>query len=185
MKIRWIAGLILAIACLLTAAIAVFADSGPIAAGSSGIYAVDQVPPQEILDPFEDDDTPRLAHRVLAGEGTFHLFGKPGDEDWIAFEATAGHRYVIVTRQLLGDTDTQLALFADENGRRRLAFNDDFGSSRSSRITWQAPETGTYFVRVTEAAQRWGRDVGYEIAISDVTGAGNAIPAKRSHRAAH
>ena len=68
------------------------------------------------------------------------------DSDFFRFEATEGEYYELdVTLGTLQDSVLDLY---DAEGQR-LASNDDYGDSTASRLTWHAPSTGTYHVRVT------------------------------------
>ncbi|MCE5266404.1 MAG: S8 family serine peptidase [Planctomycetaceae bacterium] len=69
-----------------------------------------------------------------------------GDTDWFAFQAEAGKTYTFST-QLGTLRDSLLSLYAG-NGTTRLAFNDDYGSSLSSRIVWKATSSGTCYLVV-------------------------------------
>ena len=58
-----------------------------------------------------------------------------------------GQNLCIQTSNLSADGDTELVLY-DKNGVTELVRNDDYGYGRASRIVWQAPGDGVYFVRV-------------------------------------
>ncbi|HZE88334.1 MAG TPA: PPC domain-containing protein, partial [Verrucomicrobiae bacterium] len=112
-------------------------------------------------DPFEPNETQGTARGVVAtgtpiavtyfrdpdGDGSG---GGLADEDWFSFPATGGRAYTIETVNLLSDADTFLRLFNVSGSL--LGFNDNrvFGDP-SSLISWSAPSTGTYFVRVTRS----------------------------------
>lgn len=97
------------------------------------------------VDDHADDVDPETATRAAVGlaiEGTLHY----GDDvDVFVFEAEEGAVYrVDVTLGTLGDS--LLALY-DADGWE-LAFNDDHGDSLASRVLWQAPGAGDYYVVV-------------------------------------
>ncbi len=73
-----------------------------------------------------------------------HTFYPAGDVDYIAFNATAGHTYVIETLNLASGADTVLDLVAPD-GQTILATSDDQGNTNASRIVWLAPANGKYF----------------------------------------
>ena len=104
-----------------------------------------------------EDATPT----VLGGsiEGTLH---HGGDVDMFVFEAEEGALYRIdVTLGSLGDS--VLTLY-DVDGQE-LAYNDDHGGSAASRIEWQAPEPGDYYL----AVEGWGGSTGaYTLAITSI-----------------
>ena len=93
-------------------------------------------------------------HANANAEATAAMIGDPvpgtlefsGDADRFVFQAEAGQRYQIDVA--LGTLpDSVLALLdADEI---LLASNDDFEDSAASRIVWEAPSTGKYYVVVT------------------------------------
>jgi 5-hydroxyisourate hydrolase-like protein (transthyretin family) len=104
-------------------------------------------------DSYEPDDTSGTAKALVLGDPaqsrTLHYNPPTGDVDWLYFEATEGTRYVIQTHDLdPTTTDTVLQLFAGD-ASTLLAENDDFGRTFASRITWRAPASGTYYVRVS------------------------------------
>ncbi len=71
------------------------------------------------------------------------------DSDVFAFEATEGELYKLdVTLDTLHDSI--LAIF-NAYDIYALAFNDNYGISMASRLIWEAPRTGTYYVQVASA----------------------------------
>jgi len=82
-------------------------------------------------------------------------FHAVGDEDWLAFTATAGVTYTIQTGDLGLSADTYVYLY-DTDSTTLLASNDDYGGTLASQIEWQAPADGTYYVMV----RHWNPNVG-------------------------
>jgi hypothetical protein len=82
-----------------------------------------------------------------------HNSHQPGDVDFVKFPAVAGATYVMRTSDLGGrlDNDTTLTLYGTD-GATQLAYNDDdpVAEPGASRIEWQAPAAGTYFLRVAQ-----------------------------------
>jgi RHS repeat-associated protein len=76
-----------------------------------------------------------------------------GDADWFKIDATAGSRFQfeVVLGSIAGSlSDSTLALY-DLDGTTVLQFNDDidFANGRyGSRIEWEAPRTGSYYLKV-------------------------------------
>lgn len=70
------------------------------------------------------------------------------DANFFKFQAVAGVRYTATVR--LGSLyDSVMTLFGPD-GRTVLALNDDYMSgSLASRLVWQAPTSGTYYLAVT------------------------------------
>ena len=127
-------------------------------------------------DLYEPDNSYSQAQAITTdGVQQYHLNTSPvSEEDWVVFNAIAGHTYEIRT-QLINDissgdnaaNDTLLYLY-DTNGTTQLAFNDDVGNInwymgayfyRESIITWTAPANGSYYVRELQ----WGPTVPYTI----------------------
>jgi len=106
-------------------------------------------------DTYEGDDTAVEARSITVGETQTHNFDSLADEDWVKFTASAGDTYVIETLNLSSAADTYLYLY-DSDGSTLLAANDDYGGSLASRIEWEAPATGTYYVLV----KHWNPNVG-------------------------
>jgi uncharacterized repeat protein (TIGR01451 family) len=97
------------------------------------------------LDGFYD----QAAAVNVDGVALTHTFHIVNDKDWIKFYAWAGRVYSITTINLDADVDTVLQLY-DVDGVTLLVENDDYLAGRdASQITWQSPQNGWYFVRVT------------------------------------
>ncbi len=68
------------------------------------------------------------------------------DEDWFRFQATAGQTYVFTTGAgSLADTTLTLV---NSDQSTVLAFDDDSGLGRASKITWEAESSGIYYLKV-------------------------------------
>jgi hypothetical protein len=104
-------------------------------------------------DAYEGDDDPASAHLIQRTET--HNIAVPGDEDWVKFNAVAGTTYVIQTSNLGIAADTYIYLY-DTDGSTLLLANDDYGGTLGSRIEWQAPADGIYYV----AVKHWNPNVG-------------------------
>jgi len=106
-------------------------------------------------DSYEPDDTASTARLISVGTTEVHNFDAAGDQDWFKFDARAGVAYTLQTSNLNASADTYLYLY-DTDGANLLAANDDYGGTLASRITWQAPADGTYYVM----AKHWNPNVG-------------------------
>ena len=103
------------------------------------------------------------------------------DQDWFAVELVAGRTYQF---DLGGSpsgggtlSDTFLRAIYDSEGRYQSdSYNDDFGGSRDSRVTFTASQSGTYYVRASGDRDETGS---YTLSVRDVTPseAGNPPPA--------
>lgn len=102
-----------------------------------------------------------MAPTVAAGELEF-----PGDADWFQFDATEGNRYRFETA-LDTLTNSVLRLY-DQNGAL-MELNDDIDAATTqfdSRIDWQAPSDGTYYLSVRGFADQ--RDGRYQLSIESL-----------------
>lgn len=87
-----------------------------------------------------DADT---AAAVSIGESIDGVIDYDGDVDVFAFEAVEGELYQIDVS--LGDLGDSVATLFDADGQE-LASNDDHDGTLASRIVWEAPSTGSYYV---------------------------------------
>ncbi|RME78391.1 hypothetical protein D6774_01350 [Candidatus Woesearchaeota archaeon] len=117
-------------------------------------------------DLYEPDGTYTNATWIPTN-GTFqqHNF-TVDDQDWVKFNATAGHVYVINTTNHtpINITDTQIELYSTD-GTTLLAENDDIklGVTRTSEIVWRATQNGTYYVKIFEWSNSGGGEYGIRV----------------------
>ncbi len=105
-------------------------------------------------DAFEPDNG-ALDAQAIATDGApqVHTFcagadlAGVGDQDWVRFDALGGADYLIKTANLGPQSDTILEVY-DRNKVTLLASNDDAGPGNASALTFVAPATATYYVRV-------------------------------------
>ena len=117
--------------------------------GSTASYRLHVIDVTTMGDSFEpDNDWPHARPIDANGQGQRHAFYPPGDEDWVSFSATAGMTYRIETSALDSGIDTVIGLY-DTAGTSLIAHDDDSGPGLSSMLVWRAPQSGTYFIRVT------------------------------------
>jgi hypothetical protein len=102
-----------------------------------------------------DNDATSAKPVAVNAPGLTHNADIPGDEDWVSFTAEAGKAYEVRTANLAPSADTVLYLY-DTDATTLLASNDDSNETLASEILWTAPQSGTYFVRVTH----WNPNVG-------------------------
>ena len=93
------------------------------------------------------------------------------DQDWFAVELVAGRTYQfdLGGSPSGGGTlrDTYLRAIYDSEGRYQSgSYNDDFGGSRDSRVTFTPTASGTYYVRASGDRDETGS---YTLRVSDVT----------------
>ncbi|MFH1632506.1 MAG: peptidoglycan DD-metalloendopeptidase family protein [Chloroflexota bacterium] len=122
--------------------------------------------PADTLEPNDNYD----GASVVQTDGTLvsNLFDIAQDEDWFKFDATAGTEYAIQTTNLTAGVDTALEIY-DTNGVTLLASDNNGGGGKASRLVWQAPQSGTYFLRVSQAAgSAYGCSATYQISANQV-----------------
>lgn len=85
------------------------------------------------------------ATAVAVGDSTPGTLNSFADADLFRFTATSGVLYQIDVE--LGTLDDSTVELQDSDGWL-LEYNDDFGDSLGSRIVWNAPESGDYYVHV-------------------------------------
>ena len=112
----------------------------------------------DIVDDHSNDF--RLATIVSVGDETPGAIDYEGDEDFFRFTAEAGVSYQIdVTLGTLADSVLDLT----DSNSAQLAYNDDFGDSYASRIVWEAPASGNYYLMVSA----WSGAGSYTLTISE------------------
>jgi subtilisin family serine protease len=100
-----------------------------------------------VVRPADDHgDNAAAATAVGVPSSTSGVIDSGSDEDWFAFTATAGSTYVFTVT--LGTLDDSVLSLYSGNGVTRLAYNDDYGSTCASQITWTATAGGVYYLAV-------------------------------------
>ena len=82
---------------------------------------------------------------VAVGEAVRGTVDYSGDVDVFVFEAVGGEFYEIDV--VLGSLPDSVLVLYDADGWE-LAYSDDFEDSLGSRVFWEAPRSGSYFVEV-------------------------------------
>ncbi len=114
-------------------------------------------------DTFETDDVCSTARAVSVGSTQAH---KHCDEDWIQFQAVAGSRYEIVTSNLAGGADTLLQLYGDSCATFLEENSDDGFELGASLISFEAPATGVYQIRIQDEDESYGDGQSYDILVT-------------------
>lgn len=123
-----------------------------------------------VYDSYEDDDTVSMAGTLTVGqEAQLHNFCPAGDVDWVKFNAVANTTYALETLNLGDEADTVLCIY-DSSGAIQIACDDDSGSGYGSRISWQAPVSDLYTLRVKNdstslAPQPAGLSTSYDLRV--------------------
>lgn len=118
-------------------------------------------------DSYESDSTAGTARAIALGGSQLHNHCE-GTSDYLKFSATAGTAYGIVG-QTLGDMASLTLSVYDTNGTTRLA-NLVSPWSVYSRMTWTAPASGNYYLRVApyNGTSSSGANTEYRISLGDV-----------------
>ncbi len=131
-------------------------------------------------DAYEEDDSTSYAKTITANAAAQEHNFFDDANDYLKFSAISGTTYTIET-VVYGYADTVLYLM---DGSTVLASNDDKGDGTyGSKITWTAPSTKTYYIRVYSYNGRKGTNRGYTITLTGGSSGGNGItlpqPAKK------
>ncbi|MDA0834523.1 MAG: pre-peptidase C-terminal domain-containing protein [Planctomycetota bacterium] len=87
--------------------------------------------------------TQLLLNNPVFGNGNIET---AGDQDWFKIDVVAGQKFILET--VAGTlNDTTMTLYAAD-GTTQLAFDDDSGPGKLSRIVFTPTVTGTFFVRI-------------------------------------
>ncbi|MCC7300233.1 MAG: PPC domain-containing protein, partial [Verrucomicrobia bacterium] len=99
----------------------------------------------------------------------------PGDQDWFSFKGNKGDdaNVEVSARRLGSPLDAKLVLLDAQ--RKELAASDDAEDKSygllthhaDSRINFKLPETGTYFVRLTDLQGKGGPEYAYRLRIGE------------------
>lgn len=93
-------------------------------------------------------------------------FNPAGDNDWFKIDLTVGETLIVQTTPLIDDFDPDTVMaIVDPSGTTVLTSDDDGGPGFGSRVVFNAPSTGTYYVAIT------GYHGGGQSALSYYTGA--------------
>ena len=106
-----------------------------------------------IVDDYGNDIDDATVAAVAVGVGG--VIDYEGDSDYFRFTAEEGQLYQIDVA--LGSLPDSLLALLDPDGWE-LAYNDDHGDSPASRVFWEAPESGDYYLAVE--ASGWDAQVG-------------------------
>ncbi|MCR4421494.1 MAG: clostripain-related cysteine peptidase [Exilispira sp.] len=120
-------------------------------------------------DAYEEDDSTTYAKTITVNSTAQEHNFYDDANDYLKFSATSGTTYTIET-VVYGVADTVLYLL---DGSTTLASNDDKGDGTyGSKITWTAPSTKTYYIRVYSYNGKKGTNRGYTISLTSGSGGG-------------
>lgn len=118
-------------------------------------------PPQSLAPVIEAEPNDDAAHATPFTLGaTLRGALSPGDQDWFSFPGTAGQTVVLLVDSLDAALDDALRLICTD-GATRLAYSEPgAGAGYGGEIVFTLSESGTYYVRLAEAAAGAG---GYRV----------------------
>ncbi len=114
----------------------------------------------------EPNDMPQQQQSIAPAPVAFNgILQRPGDIDCFAFEASINRPLLIeaFANRIGSAADTTIAILDDEFNV--VAANDDWGS-HDSRIEFLPPESGTYYLRVTDKLAAGAIKAVYRVEIS-------------------
>ncbi len=116
-------------------------------------------------DAYEPDDSCAQAQPISTdGAPHSHTFHAPGDQDWLWFDALADQTYLIHTPAVRPDADMVLRLY-DRCDAAPLE-DDDNGLDNGVSLLWQAPETGRYYVQLSNHdPEQYGSHASYDVSV--------------------
>ena len=85
---------------------------------------------------------------TVGGEASKGIIETAGDLDMLKVTLTAGSTYTFALDANAGSLDPYLHLY--NASLVQVAFNDDYGGSRNSQITFTATTTGTYYLQASD-----------------------------------
>ena len=99
-------------------------------------------------DAYENDNVRSSAKVIRNGQTQRRNIHRAGNRDWVKFTVggRGGRNLLVETRGSSGDTQ----MWVYDRAVRRVAFDDDSGPGRFSRVTASAVPAGTYYIRIQE-----------------------------------
>ena len=115
---------------------------------------------------FED------ATAVAIDEQALGELDDPDEPDYFVFDAVEGELYQIDVA--LGTLDDSVLAVYDTD-EWQLAYNDDYGGSSASRVFWEAPTSGRYYVEVASWGGIGTGSYTLTVAVSDIDDHANTV----------
>lgn len=114
-------------------------------------FDISSTPPPSCNDTHEPNDTPADATTISYGQTLYADICPPGDYDFYQFVGSAGDKVVVnVDAQVDGSWLDSFIYLLDSDGSTVLAFNDDEPTSYDSRLGYELPRDGTYYIKVRD-----------------------------------
>lgn len=121
-------------------------------------------------DTFEINDGYFASQGILPNQiPSLGLFDISEDQDWFRLDAVAGGAYAIRTTNLAAGVDTVVQIY-DLDGVTLLGTDDNGGGGKASLLDWQAPQSGTYFIRVSPTpGSATGCNASYRLQVNHIS----------------
>ena len=126
-------------------------------------------------DDYELDDTCNQAQPIqLNGVAQQHTFHQPDDSDWAWFDGQAGTTYTVQTSNTGPNADTVLELYGQCGQPPNASDDNAFGPGAT--LTFPAPTTGRYYIRVLQKnGSVYGDGTDYDLSVRAQVPTGAAI----------
>ena len=112
-------------------------------------FDISAAPPPSCADVHEPDNTPAQAVAVSYGQALNADICPGGDFDFYKFTGAAGDKVVVDIDARVNESLLDSYLFLlDSDGASVLALNDDEPTSRDSKLGYQLPHAGIYYLKV-------------------------------------
>ncbi len=121
-----------------------------------------------IADDYEDDDSIDVAQTIAVGDTQSHNF-YDDTNDWLLFDAIGGVAYVVQTKSLGSFANTFLEIYDTDATTLLVDDNNSGTEANASKITWSAPQNGTYYIKVSSADGSKGEERNYDIFLKEAT----------------
>lgn len=126
-------------------------------------------------DAYENDDWPARATPAVLGAPQAH--NHCDDEvDWLSFAANAGTTYIIETSRVGRNAASAVWLY-DRDAKTQLTYSQaataSTGDDHTVRIVWQAPASGTYYVKIGNTSLsppdwiHYGQNTEYTVTVAE------------------
>jgi len=115
-----------------------------------------------MADDYEDDNSYEEASRISYSNTQNHNF-YDNPTDWMMFSATKDNNYTITVDMLGAGTTPTLELYESNGTTKIITFAQTVGSITT--IVWQAPQSGTYYIKVASTGDQIGNDHHYRLLV--------------------
>lgn len=137
------------------------------AQGNTSEFAIAVARPQEVgSDPYEPDDACGQSRSIPAdGTQQLHTFHRPGDTDWVRFDALTGRRYLIEALIPPGSlADVALSVYGVCGGGS--LGGQDYAFAPGVRLAFVAPADGPIYLKLSHhSPDTGGVDFAYSLSV--------------------